>query len=196
MKWKLDTGLDEPQGDYKIQVDAGRGTAHIEGEGTAHFTHDEPAGAYATFAIDSAGIRIFNLEFEAKELTVQLLRDFSISEAKQAIAEALDDRFPVEKDSTPRGPSMEELREEWPNGSNLAKLLMMVRVSYNRAVQRDLPPTKHVASVFKVSRSTASRMIAKAREEGEPLAAPVPYPGKRKKANAKEETPRRTDRDD
>lgn len=196
MKWKLDTGLDEPQGDYKIQVDAGRGTTHIEGEGVAQFTHNEPAGACATFSIDASGIRITNLEFEANEVTVQLLRDFSISEAKQAIAEALDKRFPVEKDSALRGSSLAQLREEWPNGSNLEKLLMMVRVSYNRAVQRNLPPTKHVASAFDVSRSTASRMIAKAREEGEPLAAPVPYPGKRKKANAKKETTRRTDRDD
>ena len=196
MKWKLDTGLDEPQGDYKVQVDARRGTAHVEGEGTAQFTHNEPAGAYATFSIDASGIRISNLEFQADELTVQLLRDFSISEAKQAIAEELDKRFPVEKDSALRGSSMETLREEWPNGSNLEKLLMMVRISYNRAVQRNLPPTKHVASAFNVSRSTASRMIAKAREEGEPLAAPVPYPGTRKKANAKKETTRRTNRDD
>lgn len=69
------------------------------------------------------------------------------------------------------------LREEWPNG-DLHRLYRELTDIYNGAMSIRTPARNAVANAFGVSRATAGRMIAAAREAGYPLAPYSPFPGK------------------
>lgn len=62
-------------------------------------------------------------------------------------------------------PDYESLRAEWPKG-DLSKVLPEVARLYNMAAANNSPRQETVEAAFRVSKATAGRMIAKARELG------------------------------
>lgn len=181
-----------------VQVVPGTG---IRGEGSVSFNgyHSESSSigeAIATvwFHADNWQLSIDRLDIEGTDspITVQLLQSISIRDFTAQILQELSEHV----EGFPSGEfNVEELLAEWPKG-NISRLLQAVTDTYNLASICGNPPTIAVAEAFHVGRTKAGDMIAEARRRGFPLAQPVPYPGKRKKANAKKETTRRTDRDD
>ena len=181
-----------------VQVLPGTG---IRGKGSVAFNGYHSGSsvlgeAIATvwFHADNWKIHIDRIDIEGTEsfITVQLLQSISIRDFTAQILQELSEHvegFPSEDFS------VEELLAEWPKG-NISRLLQAVTDTYNLASICGNPPTIAVAEAFHVGRTKAGDMIAEARRRGFPLAQPVPYPGKRKKANAKKETTRRTNRDD
>lgn len=181
-----------------VQVLPGTG---IRAEGSVEFNgyHSESSvfgEAIATvwFHADNWKIDIDRINIEGTEsfITVQLLQSISIRDFTAQILQELSQQvanFPLQEFDA------SELLAEWPRG-DISRLLQAVAETYNLASICGNPPTIAVAEAFHVGRTKAGDMIAEARRRGHSLAQPVPYPGKRKKANAKEETTRRTDRDD
>lgn len=162
-----------------VTVTVDRGIAFHEGEGMAVVRL--PAGqAIALFRVDSGVVSIYELTFEAPDIDGQLLRRLSIPDLKAAVLDGLQERYPIKHIEPLPGIDWAEMREEWPNGDRLDTLLSLVTIVYNMAIDREQPPTQHVADRFQVSRATAGRMVAAARDAGKHLRAPAPYPGKRK----------------
>lgn len=83
-----------------------------------------------------------------------------------------------------------ELRQEWPNG-DIEQVSKVVTGSYLHAIVSGHPPKTVIAERFGVSTSTASRMIAKARELGFLHAQSVGGRPKQKDRNDGTQTPRR-----
>ncbi|GEM_PF-6509299 len=172
--------------DFTMAV--GRRSPYFEGEGALELEHEETKhGCTIGFQVDHSGVTISSVEFRGENLAVAELQDLSLREAKNLILDYLQERYPIQEDE-PQIIDYATLRKEWPNGNNMRGLLAVVSFIYNRAVQRELPATMQVAKAFGVSRATASRMIARAREDGFDLANPVPYPGRRKGNNGTKET--------
>lgn len=140
------------------------------------------AEAQVVFEVEGGRVTISQLEFWARDMTLEMIRSLSLGEVRAAILDELQEQLPiVRRDVSPI--TSTELRREWPHGDNLERLLIAVARVYNAAIARERPPTMAVANEFDVSRATASRMVAKARELNLELAEPAPYPGKRKRDN-------------
>lgn len=160
----------------------GRETFH-EGEGAGQFAL---GGGWVTveFWIDYAGLRITQLTVEVDtprgDIDGQMLRSISIPATKDAILAWIHERLPIERRDAPNSVDWVKWRDQWPNGEKRDMLLSLVAAVYNRAIDGEQPPTQHVAKRFQVSRATAGRMVAAAREAGKNLRSPAPYPGKRK----------------
>lgn len=75
-------------------------------------------------------------------------------------------------------PDFDQLRGEWPKGDT-REVARWTAYVYTKAVGEGRAPTKSVADTFKVSRSTAQRMIALARELGMLASSVVGSPGSR-----------------
>lgn len=166
----------------KIVVE-GHDTFH-EGEGSAHFAYID-GWVHAEFWVDRDGIRITQLTLEPNspytgDIDGQFLRAVSIPSCKAAIMTVIEERYPIQRRDIPGEVDWSRWREEWPNGDQLDMLLKLVTVVYNKAVDREQPARMAVANQFGVSRATAGRMISAAREAGNKLRSPAPYPGKRK----------------
>lgn len=75
-------------------------------------------------------------------------------------------------------PDFHALRAEWPNGQRADEVAMWAGYLYTRAVVDGQAATKAVEEAFGVSKSTAKRMIARARDCGyladDVVGAPVP----------------------
>lgn len=83
-----------------------------------------------------------------------------------------------------------ELRQQWPNG-DVERVSKAVADSYTAAITSGQPPKPTIAERFEVSTSTASRMIAKARELGFLRAQSVGGRPKQKDRSDGTQTPRR-----
>lgn len=156
---------------------------HHHGEGTIHYHDGENSNLYIEFTVDYSGVTITKMELESPDVTVGMLRTISLSTVRQDILDGLQKQQPIrqpDKRITDSRPYRDWL-SEWPNGDGIKGLLAVVAHVYNGAIKRESPPTKAVVDTFGVSRSTASRMIARARKDGIKLSDPAPYPGKRKR---------------
>lgn len=75
-------------------------------------------------------------------------------------------------------PDFHAMRAEWPNGQRVDEVVMWAANLYTRAVVEGQAATKAVEDAFGVSKSTAKRMIARARDRGyltdDVVGAPVP----------------------
>lgn len=75
-------------------------------------------------------------------------------------------------------PDFHALRAEWPNGQRADEVALWAGNLYTRAVVDGHAATKAVEDAFGVSKSTAKRMIARARDRGyladDVVGAPVP----------------------
>lgn len=202
MHWVLDKGLDALSGDFRVTLHHHENPSYVAGHGTCQFEcfHDDGspahAGCEAEFTVDFEGVSFTRIEFTADNLTGPILQAFTTSALRRDILDYLNERYPVEADQGPAPISNEVLRKSWPNGPDFDQLLVMVMVYYNQAVRRERPGTMAVADRFQVSRATASRMVAKARENGLKLVEPVPYPGKRTDNDGTKETKGRRAGDD
>lgn len=171
-----------------ITVAVDRQRTFHEGEGSASLGYlgedGRPFGRVtAKFELGYSGISIYELTFAAIDVDGQFLRWLSLPDLKAAILDGVQEALPIKWAGQPyMSHGVAQWRAEWPNGDRLDHLLEMVAYTYNRAADRGMPPTQHVAKVFAVSRATAGRMVAKAREAGNDLRSPAPYPGKRREA--------------
>ena len=150
------------------------------------------------FKVSRGRVTFTDLDVQADDITLEMLRAISLGEMRAAILDQLQEQFPIRRFEEELTSAPTELRKHWPRGEKLPQLLQAVAKVYNHALARENPPTMSVANEFDVSRATASRMIAKAREDGIKLEKPAPYPGKRKKVtgNGKNKTQSRTPRED
>ncbi|WP_313094395.1 DUF6214 family protein [Corynebacterium variabile] len=86
-----------------------------------------------------------------------------------------DDFTPDDPDDLP---DFHALRAEWPNGQRADEVALWAGNLYTRAVVDGQAATKAVEDAFGVSKSTAKRMIARARDSGyladDVVGAPVP----------------------
>lgn len=174
MEWRHDAPAD---GDFVVHRE------HHEGDGVTSFSLEGVPDAMVTvhFGVERGRVTFRELDFEGEDITAEMLRAVSLPDMRAAILDDLQDRMPIKKAESRNGVSLADLRQEWPNGERLNLFLRVVAKLYNDASARQRPPTMAVASALSVSRATASRMVAKAREAGINLVDPAPYPGKRKR---------------
>lgn len=93
-----------------------------------------------------------------------LMRDFPYNEILSKAALQIQEIHPPE-DGSNEASNFHQLRNEWPNG-DLEAVSKAVAGEYHLATLTGQPAQQAVAEAFNVSRSTAGRMIAKARELG------------------------------
>lgn len=103
------------------------------------------------------------------EVTGELLRLVPVASMLQECRRVLILTLPPEVAPylvEPSAERWEHLREQWPSGPQLDLAVAVVANAYRLAVAIGTPPTQHVAELFGVSRATAGRMIARARQDG------------------------------
>lgn len=136
-----------------------------------HIDVVDPSGKAQQYAAAGGGTAV--LPLFARELSrVPYTRLLA-----QASAELnrTDDFTPEDPDDMP---DFHALRAEWPNGQRADEVALWAGNIYTRAVVDGHAATKAVEDAFGVSKSTAKRMIARARDRGyladDVVGAPVP----------------------